>query len=118
MTSVTPEESANPTEPMSRAETARRFCSPGARPDAVSVLQRPSRPLTDDGKLATAVRETGNMFAPRSRRSARHPLKGVPVAEFFDQCWFKISDVTVLEGATPASAGSESGSSGSTVPGQ
>jgi hypothetical protein len=31
---------------------------------------------------------------------------------------WKISDVTVLEGATPASAGTASGSSGSTVPGQ
>ncbi len=31
---------------------------------------------------------------------------------------WKISGVTVLEGATPASAGSASGSSGSTVPGQ
>ena len=31
---------------------------------------------------------------------------------------WKISDVTVLEGATPASAGSPSGSAGSTVPGQ
>jgi hypothetical protein len=31
---------------------------------------------------------------------------------------WKIADVTVLEGATPASAGSASGSAGSTVPGQ
>jgi hypothetical protein len=31
---------------------------------------------------------------------------------------WKISDVTVLEGATPASTGSASGSAGSTVPGQ
>jgi hypothetical protein len=31
---------------------------------------------------------------------------------------WKISDVTVLEGATPASAGSPSGSAGSSVPGQ
>jgi hypothetical protein len=31
---------------------------------------------------------------------------------------WKISDVTVLEGATPSSAGSASGSAGSTVPGQ
>ncbi|HEY5384702.1 MAG TPA: hypothetical protein VIJ56_05655 [Acidimicrobiales bacterium] len=31
---------------------------------------------------------------------------------------WKISDVTVLEGATPASAGSASGSAGSSVPGQ
>ena len=31
---------------------------------------------------------------------------------------WKISNVTVLEGATPASAGSASGSAGSTVPGQ
>ena len=31
---------------------------------------------------------------------------------------WKISDVTVLEGATPASTGSASGSSGSNVPGQ
>ena len=31
---------------------------------------------------------------------------------------WKISDVTVLEGATPASTGSSSGSAGSNVPGQ
>jgi hypothetical protein len=31
---------------------------------------------------------------------------------------WKISDVTVLEGATPGSVGSASGSSGSNVPGQ
>jgi hypothetical protein len=31
---------------------------------------------------------------------------------------WKISDVTVLEGATPASTGSASGSAGSNVPGQ
>ena len=31
---------------------------------------------------------------------------------------WKISDVTVLEGASPASAGTASGSSGSNVPGQ
>ncbi len=34
-----------------------------------------------------------------------------------DGVW-KISDVTVLEGATPASTGSASGSAGSNVPGQ
>ena len=34
-----------------------------------------------------------------------------------DGVW-KISDVTVLEGATPGSTGSASGSAGSTVPGQ
>ena len=34
-----------------------------------------------------------------------------------DGVW-KISNVTVLEGATPSSAGTPSGSTGSTVPGQ
>jgi hypothetical protein len=155
-------------------------------------LPRPTARLTDDGKIASAIRETGNMFATAFEALRQSPLRGVPVTEFFDQCWFlarvttlplillsipfgmvialevgsllpadrraagtasiygvvdqtylnnkistpqadvvrltadlqqaggvwKISYVTVLEGATPGSVGSPSGSSGSNVPGQ
>ena len=74
---------------------ARRLGTPSGRSDAAGVLPRPSRPLTDDGKVSTAVRETGNMFAIGVRGAAAGPLKGVPVAEFFDQCWF-LARVTTL----------------------
>ncbi len=95
ITGVTPDEASGTTEPLSRAEMARRLGTPSGRPDAVGVLPRPSRPLTDDGKIATAVRETGNMFATAFEALRQAPLKGVPVAEFFDQCWF-LARVTTL----------------------
>jgi phospholipid/cholesterol/gamma-HCH transport system permease protein len=71
--------------------------------------------------------------------SEQAPLKGVPVPEFFDQCWFLARITTlplilpsipfgmvialardriVLRGATPASTGTASGSAGSNVPRQ
>ncbi|HTY96509.1 MAG TPA: ABC transporter permease [Solirubrobacteraceae bacterium] len=87
------------TAPLSRAEMARRLGTPSGRPAAgaggVGVLPRPSRPLSDDGKVATAIRETGNMFATALEALRQAPLKGVPVAEFFDQCWF-LARVTTL----------------------
>jgi hypothetical protein len=107
-TSVTPEESAGPTEPLSRAEMARRLGSPSGRLDAVTVLPRPSRPLTDEGKFASAVREK----SPQA-----DVVRLIADLQQVGGEW-KISDVTVLEGATPASAGSPSGSTGSSVPGQ
>jgi len=61
----------------------------------VGVLARPSRPLTDDGKVATAVRETGNMFATAFETLRQAQLKGVPVTDFFGQCWF-LARVTTL----------------------
>jgi len=87
------------TAPLSRAEMARRLGTPSGRPatgaGGVGVLPRPSRPLSDDGKVATAIRETGNMFATALEALRQAPLKGVPVAEFFDQCWF-LARVTTL----------------------
>ena len=69
---------------------------PSGRPGGGGwALPRPSRPLTDDGKVATAVRETGNMFATALEAIRQAPLKGVPMAEFFDQCWF-LARVTTL----------------------
>src|SRR4029077_4978984 len=90
--------SASPTadtESLSREEMARRLGTPGGRPAPTSVLSRPGRPLSDDGKVATAVRETGNMFATAFEALRQAPLKGVPVQEFFDQCWF-LARVTTL----------------------
>ncbi len=97
MSGVTPHHASGPTETLSRAEMARRLGTPSGRPGAggAGVLTRPSRPLTDDGKIATAVRETGNMFATALEAIRQAPLKGVPMAEFFDQCWF-LARVTTL----------------------
>ena len=96
LTDGTPEPfSSGPTAPLSREEMARRLGTPSGRAAAAAVLTRPSRPLTDDGKVATAVRETGNMFATAFEALRQAPLKGVPVAEFFDQCWF-LARVTTL----------------------
>ena len=80
---------------LSRAEMARRLGTPSGRPGRSGRAPRPSRPLTDDGKIATAVRETGNMFATAFEALRQAPLKGVPVSEFFDQCWF-LARVTTL----------------------
>src|SRR5262249_29896872 len=87
--------STDPTVPLSREEMARRLGTPSGRPGAAAVLTRPSRPLSDDGKFATAVRETGNMFATAFEALRQLPLKGLPVAEFFDQSWF-LARVTTL----------------------
>jgi phospholipid/cholesterol/gamma-HCH transport system permease protein len=83
------------TAPLSREEMARRLGTTSGRPAAAAVLPRPSRPLTGDGKVASAVRETGNMFATAFEALRQAPLKGIPVAEFFDQCWF-LARVTTL----------------------
>jgi phospholipid/cholesterol/gamma-HCH transport system permease protein len=95
MTDLTPEPASSITQPLSREEMARRLGTPSGRPTTAAVLPRPSRPLTDDGKFATAVRETGNMFATAFEALRQAPLKGVPVSEFFDQCWF-LARVTTL----------------------
>ncbi len=90
-----PAQAPSSTHPLSRDEIARRLVTPSGRPAATGVLPRPSRPVTDDGKVATAVRETGNMFATAFEALRQAPLKGVPVSEFFDQCWF-LARVTTL----------------------
>ncbi len=51
--------------------------------------------MSEDGKIASTVRETGNMFATAFEALRQAPLKGVPVTEFFDQCWF-LARVTTL----------------------
>ena len=78
ITGVTSEHAAHPTEQLTRADMARRLGTPSGRPDPASVLPRPSRPLTDDGKIATAVRETGNMFATAFEALRQAPFKGRP----------------------------------------
>jgi len=74
-----------------------------SRPDPASVLPRhqggtprhqgglPRR----DGTAAAAVRETGRMFAVALESLRQLPLKGLPVNEFFEQCWF-LARVTTL----------------------
>ncbi|HEX3947818.1 MAG TPA: ABC transporter permease, partial [Acidimicrobiales bacterium] len=62
-------------------------------PSATAVAQvRPRRP---DGKVAGGVRETGRMFAMALESLRQLGVKGLPVTEFFDQCWF-LARVTTL----------------------
>ena len=51
--------------------------------------------MVRDGKLAVALRETGNMCAVALESLRQLPAKGLPVTEFFDQCWF-LARVTTL----------------------
>jgi phospholipid/cholesterol/gamma-HCH transport system permease protein len=74
---------------------ARRLGTPGGHGATVGAVGRRTRPLTDDGKVATAIRETGNMFATSLEALRQGVLKGVPITEFFDQCWF-LARVTTL----------------------
>ena len=46
-------------------------------------------------KVSTGLRETGNMFAVAAEALRQLPIRGLPVAEFFDQCWF-LARVTTL----------------------
>ena len=81
---------------LTRAEMARLLGTPSGRPDpAVRVLPPPKGPQAGDGKVMSTVRETGNMFATAFEALRQAPLKGVPVTEFFDQCWF-LARVTTL----------------------
>jgi phospholipid/cholesterol/gamma-HCH transport system permease protein len=83
------------TATLSREQIARRLGSPSGRAATTGALGRPIKPLTDDGKIATAVRETGNMFATALEALRQGFLKGFPATEFFDQCWF-LARVTTL----------------------
>ena len=70
----------DPNRTLSPEEMARRLGTPSGRPARRRrAPPGPSRPLTDDGKVATAVRETGNMFATAFEALRQAPLKGVPV---------------------------------------
>jgi len=65
-------------------------------PDPASVLPRaPIVPARPDGKLAAGVRETGRMFAIAFEALRQLFVRGLPVGEFFDQCWF-LARVTTL----------------------
>ena len=74
--STQPTPAATVTAPLSREDIARRVGSPSGRAATTGALGRPVRPLTDDGKIATAVRETGNMFATALEALRQAPLKG------------------------------------------
>jgi phospholipid/cholesterol/gamma-HCH transport system permease protein len=66
------------------------------RPDPRAVL--PKRPIAaprPDGKAAAALRETGRMFAVALEALRQLFSRGLPVSEFFDQCWF-LARVTTL----------------------
>ncbi|HEY1826587.1 MAG TPA: ABC transporter permease [Acidimicrobiales bacterium] len=83
---------------LSREEMARRLGSPSGRSATYGALGRPVKPSRDDGKVATAIRETGNMFATAFEALRQFFVKGpqnFPVGEFFDQCWF-LARVTTL----------------------
>jgi phospholipid/cholesterol/gamma-HCH transport system permease protein len=56
---------------------------------------RGARADREDGKIAAAVRETGNMFATALEALRQLFVKGFPLTEFFDQCWF-LARVTTL----------------------
>jgi phospholipid/cholesterol/gamma-HCH transport system permease protein len=74
------------------------------RPDEV-VSPRPGLPVSprpprtrrprNDNKVMSGLRETGNMFAVALEALRQLPIKGLPVTEFFDQCWF-LARVTTL----------------------
>jgi phospholipid/cholesterol/gamma-HCH transport system permease protein len=66
------------------------------RPDPSAVLpRRPIVPTRPDGKIAAGVRETGRMFAIAFEAVRQLFVRGLPVSEFFDQCWF-LARVTTL----------------------
>ncbi len=66
------------------------------RPDPTSVMPaRPLVPRRSDGKVAAAVRETGRMFAMGLEALRQLFVRGLPVGEFLDQCWF-LARVTTL----------------------
>lgn len=70
---------------------------PGTGPGSpASVL--PARPIAlprREGKVIGALRETGRMFAMALEALRQAGVHGVPVAEFFDQCWFLARVTTV-----------------------
>jgi phospholipid/cholesterol/gamma-HCH transport system permease protein len=92
----------NPTLPgtgptLTHQEIARRLGSPSGRTGTGTggTLDPQRSPARPDGKIATAIRETGNMFATALEALRQGFLKGFPVGEFFDQCWF-LARVTTL----------------------
>jgi len=84
-----------PTETLSRDQIAQRLGLPVKSSTTSTALGRPVKPLRDDGKVASALRETGNMFAVALEALRQGTLKTLPFTEFFDQCWF-LARVTTL----------------------
>lgn len=66
----------------------------GPSPIRVMPARRPVA-VRPDGKVVTAVRETGRMFALALESLRQLFIRGLPVGEFFDQCWF-LARVTTL----------------------
>ena len=64
----------------------------GRRPMPISPAPPRVRPPS---KVSTGLRETGNMFAVAGEALRQLPIRGLPVSEFFDQCWF-LARVTTL----------------------
>ena len=65
-------------------------------PTPPSVL--PSRPIAiprPEGKVAATVRQTGRMSAMAAEALRQAVSRGVPAAEFLDQCWFLARVTTV-----------------------
>jgi phospholipid/cholesterol/gamma-HCH transport system permease protein len=95
MTGASTDRTSGVARSLRRHQVARRLGTPNGRPAATTTAPRPNRPMSDDGKIASAVRETGHMCATAFEALRQAPLKGVPVSEFFDQCWF-LARVTTL----------------------
>jgi len=63
---------------------------------AVPVSPAPPRTRRwDEGKVVSALRETGNMFSVALEAIRQLFTRGLPLGEFFDQCWF-LARVTTL----------------------
>jgi phospholipid/cholesterol/gamma-HCH transport system permease protein len=57
--------------------------------------RRPEGGSLNDNKITASVRETGRMFAIAFEALRQLFIRGLPVTEFFDQCWF-LARVTTL----------------------
>ena len=69
---------------------------PAIHPPPTAVMPRRRLvPQRSDGKVVGAVRETGRMFALAFEAMRQLFVRGLPVTEFFDQCWF-LARVTTL----------------------
>lgn len=66
----------------------------GGRPSGVAGVSTIG-PSFREGKIASGVREIGNMWALALESLRQLPIKGLPVAEFLDQCWFLARVTTV-----------------------
>ncbi len=73
---------------------------------------------SDNGSTGSVYAVVDQVFANNKITTPQSDVLRVLVSLQKVQSTWKISDVTVLEGATPGSTGSPSGSAGSSVPGQ